>query len=312
MVHGGGHIMLSRKDIRPKQTRLLLENGLLPVSVDYRLCPEVTLTEGPIPDVCTALQWARDVLPTLKLQRSDVIPDGEKVVIIGWSTGGTLSMTTAWNAPQRGVKPPDAILAFYCPSDYESEFWRQPNYPEGTAAIADQEYDILEGIQDHPITAYNVPAGSKMTGNWMSTSDPRSRIALHMNWKGQALPTLLDGLPPKSKLSASEGVDPKWLARPIPDAERIAAVSPYAQITRGTYNVPTFLVHGTKDDLVPWQHTQKIRDALAEKGVPTGVAIVDGGVHLFDLYRDADGKHWQAVLQGYEFLFTQLGLSSSN
>jgi hypothetical protein len=34
MIHGGGHIMLSRKDIRAKQTQLLLENGLLPVSID--------------------------------------------------------------------------------------------------------------------------------------------------------------------------------------------------------------------------------------------------------------------------------------
>lgn len=49
--------MLSRKDIRPKQTQILLDAGFVPVSVDYRLCPETTLEEGPITDVRDALGW---------------------------------------------------------------------------------------------------------------------------------------------------------------------------------------------------------------------------------------------------------------
>ncbi len=32
--------MFSRNDIRPEQTTLLLKSGILPVSVDYRLCPD--------------------------------------------------------------------------------------------------------------------------------------------------------------------------------------------------------------------------------------------------------------------------------
>ena len=55
MIHGGGHVMLSRKDVRSKQTQLLLENGRLPVSIDYRLCPEVNINDGPMTDVCDAL-----------------------------------------------------------------------------------------------------------------------------------------------------------------------------------------------------------------------------------------------------------------
>lgn len=309
MIHGGGHIMLSRKDIRPKQTRLLLENGLLPVSVDYRLCPEVTLTQGPIPDVCSALQWARHILPSLNLERPDIHPDGDKVAIIGWSTGGTLSMSLAWTAPQKGLKPPEAILAFYCPTDYESEFWRQPNYPEGTESLADEDYDLLEGVKENPITSYNVPADKRAAGGWMSTSDSRSRIALHMNWRGQALPVLLGGLPSKIQSSASSSSLESWLSLPQPDPAQVASVSPYAQIDRGNYRVPTFLIHGTKDDLIPWQHTKKVRDALVNRGVPTGMQIVEGGVHLFDLGRDVDARHWQAVRKGYEFLLSHLGMT---
>ena len=121
MIHGGGHILLSRKDIRPKQTKILLDSGFLPISIDYRLCPEVTLSEGPMTDVCHALEWARYTLPALNLGCPGLEINGERVVAIGWSTGGHLAMSLAWTAPQRSLKPPSAILAFYCPTDYEDE-----------------------------------------------------------------------------------------------------------------------------------------------------------------------------------------------
>ncbi|KAL4866180.1 hypothetical protein BDV12DRAFT_199374 [Aspergillus spectabilis] len=285
MIHGGGHIMLSRKDIRPSQTKLLLDRGFLPVSIDYRLCPEVTLTEGPIADVCTALGWAQTTLPKLHLQRPDIIPQGEK-------------RTTT------GHPPPDAILAFYCPTDYESDFYRQPNFPENTSSSHPDTYDILEGIQDHPITAYNVPAHKRAVGGWMSMSDARSRIALHMNWRGQALPVLLNGLPSKNSLIAQgKEYDPeRWLALPQPSADLVRAVSPYAQIKAGNYRVPTFLIHGTRDDLIPWQHSQRTVDALVQEGVSSGLAVVEDAVHLFDLYRDPTGMFKKAVTRGYDFL----------
>ena len=124
-----------------------------------------------------------------------------------------------------------------------------------------------------------------------------------MNWHGQALPVLLNGLPPASK---SKGSTKNWHSLPQPTHEQIISISPQSQIVRGTYRTPTFLVHGTTDDLIPWTQSQKTHDALVEKGVEAGVAIVEGKKHLFDLYRDVDGKGWEAVRRGYEFLFKQL------
>ena len=121
MIHGGGHVMLSRKDTRPRQIKYLLEQGLLPISIDYRLCPEMNIFQGPMADVCDALQWAREELPRAKLKRSAAAIDGDQVVAIGWSTGGHLATTLAWTAPLRNLRPPEAILAFYCPLDYEDE-----------------------------------------------------------------------------------------------------------------------------------------------------------------------------------------------
>ena len=111
---------LSKRAIRPHQTQLLLDNGYLPVSIDYRLCPEIDLIAGPMTDVRDALGWLRTKLPEIAQARG-VVVDPAKIIAIGWSTGGHLAMTTAWTCEEVGQKPPAAILCFYGPTDFESE-----------------------------------------------------------------------------------------------------------------------------------------------------------------------------------------------
>ncbi|KUI69905.1 Conidial yellow pigment biosynthesis polyketide synthase [Cytospora mali] len=305
MIHGGGHVMLSRKDIRPPQTQTLLAAGFLPISIDYRLCPETTLPSGPMADARDALAWVRSVLPKLPLRRPDIRADGNRVVAVGWSTGGHLALTLGFTAPAHGIRPPDATLVFYCPSDYEDPFWTRPNRPFGQGKAEEFDYDLLEGVRDRPIAAYNPPADRRALGGWMSTADPRSRIALHMNWTGRYLRILLNGLSPagKDNCQHSAASDPTDSILD-PSREQIQAVSPLAHIRQGKYRVPTFIVHGTKDDLIPWQQAVRTYDALREQGVPAEIRILDGAVHLFDLYKsyESDASAKKAVSEGYEML----------
>ncbi|KAF3769424.1 hypothetical protein M406DRAFT_32824 [Cryphonectria parasitica EP155] len=311
MIHGGGHVMLSRKDVRPSQTRMLLEAGFLPVSIDYRLCPEMTLIDGPMQDVCDALAWARTVLPQLSLRRRDIVVDGDRVAAVGWSTGGHLALTLGFTAPARGIRAPDATLAFYCPSDYHDAFWSKPNFPFGQGNATRPQWNILDGVEDHPITAYNPPPEKQALGGWMSPSDARSRIALHMNWTGRSLRVLLNGLS-SGRLHAPDprpAGDGHAFPDPTdelldPSPEQIQLVSPLAQIQRGTYQVPTFLIHGTKDDLIPWQQALRTHEALQQQGVESHIRILDGAAHLFDLYRSYNGNKGakEAVRAGYDFL----------
>lgn len=104
-----------------KHIRTLIERGFLPVSTDYRLCPEIGLFEGPMTDCCDALKWAKEILPSLSLWGPNVRPDPNKVAAIGWSSGGQLAMSLGYTALARGIKSPDAILAMYPPSDMESD-----------------------------------------------------------------------------------------------------------------------------------------------------------------------------------------------
>ena len=110
---------LSRKAIRPLQTAFLLAHDVLPISIDYRLCPETNLIDGPITDVCDAYAWVQTKLQAVVRARGISI-DEKRIVVIGWSTGGHLAMTTAWKSKEAGLKPPVAILSFYGPTDFES------------------------------------------------------------------------------------------------------------------------------------------------------------------------------------------------
>jgi acetyl esterase/lipase/2-polyprenyl-3-methyl-5-hydroxy-6-metoxy-1,4-benzoquinol methylase/acyl carrier protein len=313
LIHGGGHIMLSRKDIRPAQVDLLLDAGFLPVSIDYRLCPEVSLLEGPMPDVRDALAWARADLPHQSLSRSDIQPDGDYVVAVGWSTGGHLAMTLAWTTPEHGVRPPQAILAFYGPTDYTDPFWTTPNFPYA-GAVSEEHTKLtrpLDALHDSPITAYNPPPNKQALGGWMAPSDPRSQIALYMNWTGQALSVLFNGCNYK-QLAAAKGHSAGEVTLSAPPLADIQRACPFSQIVAGRYRTPTFLIHGSLDDLIPVEQAQRTQDALRAAGVESTLRVVEGGLHLFDLGFDletnettgstVDEEGWRAVREGYAFL----------
>lgn len=110
---------LSRKAIRPLQTRSLLRDGILPISLDHRLCPEVNIIDGPMANIRNAVAWARSELPAIAFDhRIDL--ETSKIAVIGWSTGGHLAMTTAWTTVEAGMEPATAILNFYGPFDFEA------------------------------------------------------------------------------------------------------------------------------------------------------------------------------------------------
>jgi acetyl esterase/lipase len=311
MIHGGGHVMHSRRDIRPEQTQMLLDAGFLPVSIDYRLCPEVSLMQGALIDVRDALCWARESLPTLAFpERPNLNIDGDRVVAVGWSSGGLLALSLGWTAASLNIKSPEAVLAFYCPTDYEDPFWREPNKPfqqEPVDFKLSLEYPgyysfLQEGLFEQPIVAYSPPASARLLGGWMSLQDPRSRIVLYMNWNGAALPILINGLSKETSRDERTKV-------PMPNREQIRSISPLAHVQDGTYRTPTYLIHGTADDLVPWQQSKRMMDALQEKGVPVHLQLLESEPHLFDMFRRSrrNGPAAAAIIGGINFLRESTG-----
>lgn len=145
--------------------------------------------------------------------------------------------------------------------------------------------------------------GTKI-GAPMTLQDPRWRIVIHYNWKAQLVPVLVQGLPSKAKVGADAKTSEYWNALDMPSTEAIQAVSPYAQILKGRYRTPTFIVHGNRDDLIPWQQSRDTIQALAEQGIEARLAVPSEAGHAFDLWSDEDprGTGWAAVLEGYDFI----------
>jgi acetyl esterase/lipase len=276
----------------------------------------VALELGAMSDVLTALEWARHTLPQMALSHPYIRPDGDRVVSVGWSTGGMLAMSLGWTAVTREVKPPNAILAFYSPTNYADAFWARPNFPNGTEQLASTlDYTVREGLYGKPITAYNVPNLDKLiTGGWMATEDVRSRIALHMNWKAQTLPVLLGAFALRDgdadtdanaiNGDSDDDVETTGLFAQ-PSHMAISRINPHTQIQMGTYKTPTCLVHGSLDDLIPVSQVRGTYAELQKAGVVSRLVVVEGARHLFDSGSPPQVR--EAVRQGYEFLTSFVG-----
>ncbi|TPX12643.1 uncharacterized protein E0L32_000820 [Thyridium curvatum] len=311
LLHGGGYVACTRRDIPMRHVKRLLALGFLPISIDYRLCPEVNLVNGALADAVDAIAWARGpLLPTLPQSGRHV--DSEKLAVVGWSVGGHLGMTAAGSCAAAGVRPPDAVVAFYAPSNFEDDWWKHPIYPSCIPESPDSEIgyekDLLEGVGDKCLPGYDPPSNRNRPGMFITLRDPRWRICAHMNWAAQMVPILVHGLPGARQLKFLANGDESnypWARLPWPTPEQVRAISPRGLIDAGAYgNVPTFMVHGTLDDLIPAQQTAATMAALAARGVDSEAAIVEGIGHGFDLAPGADPRSegWKAVERAYEFL----------
>jgi acetyl esterase/lipase len=130
---------------------------------------------------------------------------------------------------------------------------------------------------------------------WIKPGDPRSELVLSLLKEGNGLPLLLNGI--------SNPEDYKRL----PDPRLVKAISPMAQIQDGRYKTPTYIVHGTMDEVVPYDSAVKFVEALRHHGVDCGFLTVEGVKHIHDLDLKPGTVSWEAqVAPAYEFLLKRL------
>lgn len=79
---------------------------------------------------------------------------------------------------------------------------------------------------------------------------------------------------------APDAPEAKLVGGPVQDnKDKCAAANP---ITYAAKNNPPFLImHGNKDDIVPYQQSELLRDALQKAGVPVTFRIIEGAGHGF-------------------------------
>lgn len=99
------------------------------------------------------------------------------------------------------------------------------------------------------------------------------------------------------------GISTADLAKPPPLA-KIKAISPMAQLKTGRYNVPTFIIHADRDEIVPFRDSVAFVEELGRRGVKTGLGRVRGKKHIHDLALKPGQDGWtDDVGVGYAFIF---------
>jgi acetyl esterase/lipase len=95
--------------------------------------------------------------------------------------------------------------------------------------------------------------------------------------------------------------DGEYLRKP-PDSERVAFISPMAQVRAGKYTTPTLLIHGEKDEIIPFQTAVKFIRAMSEHGIENGFLAVPNAKHIHDLKLKPGIAGWERdVAPGYKF-----------
>lgn len=94
---------------------------------------------------------------------------------------------------------------------------------------------------------------------------------------------------------------------PVPNAERAIALSPLAQVRKGNYSVPTYLIFGDQDEIAPFGKAAEFAQALKDADVKSGFLPVAGGKHIFDLGLLPGSQAWEeSIGPGYDFLLGEL------
>lgn len=90
--HGGNFVCGSKELLGKFHIQQLIDFGFVVVSVNYRLCPTISLFDGPVTDALDAYAWARTTLLARLREDHDIKVDGDRIVALGHSCGGTLAL----------------------------------------------------------------------------------------------------------------------------------------------------------------------------------------------------------------------------
>jgi acetyl esterase/lipase len=125
------------------------------------------------------------------------------------------------------------------------------------------------------LTTGIIPASVGFDRSCFGVAEPR--VAAIVNFFGITdIADLLEG-PNKKPFPESWPYAVQWLGNQPNRAELAKAVSPLTYVRAGL--PPTISIHGDADNLVPYAHSVRLRDALQKAGVPNELVTIPRGGH---------------------------------
>jgi acetyl esterase/lipase len=209
--------------------------------------------------------WCHATLPGL-LQEKEVQVDGNKIVVMGHSAGGSLALVTGHCTPR-----PRAIVDFYGCKGFGDNCWFEPlpvfaGMPDLPAEL---ETKIFEGKQAITSEAMFVQGKPNL-------ADPRVAWYIDQVKHGKSLSAIVpDG--DYVRCDPMEGVDREFS--------------------------PTYFLHGTEDAFVPWDVSERAYEKLKALGARAEFVLAEGLGHAFDLQMEEGNELWgKFVLPALEWM----------
>ncbi|KAK7542168.1 Alpha/Beta hydrolase protein [Phyllosticta citribraziliensis] len=288
-IHGGAFMLGHSGMVSLDQIDDCLSRGWIVVSIDHRLCPQVSIVDGPITDARTALAWVHSTSSTSSLEaelaahgHDTVAVDRDAVVAFGTSSGGTLALALGWGVPENaGVK---AILDLYGATAFADPFWTQPLPHISLPPHEESEKRINRVYDEVPVPTQggvSLEGQSQEQGVVAVDEEQRQRdlIRREFTFTNIGRGTLLDvAFPSKlwEQIDASLNVSPSF--------------------------PPTCIVHGTEDEMVPDYLSKKLYAELQRHGVRSEFIEVPGERHTFVGKMVKGSRTWELQRKGFDFL----------
>ncbi|KAJ3020212.1 hypothetical protein HKX48_001157 [Thoreauomyces humboldtii] len=276
VLHAGGFVV-GDKDFIPRATvPHLVSLGFIVVVPNFRLCPQISVYDGPLQDSRDTLFWTRGALNGLFLntvpKEQRVSVDSSRIVTVGYSAGGTLALLLG-----TGYRPVAAVLDIYGGKDFADPSWSLPNKGFLTRPTPPDEFasKIFDGPQPSafPIQFGRPPVPSPR-GAWMTLTSQRG------TWLREVI-----------KDGDVDRVDPIVQARNAP---------------KGSFP-PVFTLHGDADQFVPVDVSRNAAEKLRAAGVVVTYLSVPGADHLFDMGLGEEEELFRtSVGRGFAWLAQQV------
>ncbi|KAJ6026868.1 hypothetical protein N7460_011685 [Penicillium canescens] len=268
--HGGNFTVGSKDMLSQHQVTDLVDKGFVVASPNYRLCPTITVHDGPVTDALDAYDWCQTKLPDLLQNDAGITVDGFRIVTFGQSCGAALALSTA-----ALPNPPLAILDLYGMKYFNDQSFHTALPPPPTDSPTFENSFLSQIWKDVPPPSSAPPPMGPAGPDF---SNPRVAWMFDVLGKGLLMKEVVrDG--------NYERVDPARL------------------FSKGRFP-PTYFIHGAKDFLVPAELSQRAHDELENAGAETELVIIEGGQHGFDESAEPGSYVFDVVSKGFEFLRT--------
>jgi acetyl esterase/lipase len=243
-LHGSAYYVFDKDFMTRPLFRHLAAQGHVVVDVAHRLFPE-TDVRGMVADAKRAVVWVRG-------HAADLGIDPDRIVLVGGSSGGHLSLLTAYGHDDPVLTPPElagrelrvsAVASLYGQVGLDTMF----------------EHTGQHGQPDDPQPDWDAPPPRVLVRLF---GDNAGRLRLQFLPYGGGCVWLLGGAPAE-----------------VPDR--------YAQVSVLSYLrpdcPPTLLLHGTHDEMAPVRAVRDLQQRLTEAGVAATAVYLPHTDHMFDL-----------------------------